>query len=71
MLDSFTFINAYTKISKNAGALSKGYEDDNFMQMFGLSKALTIVKKMKKNDYKFKPVKRTWIPKPGKKRKGL
>lgn len=69
LLDPFTFINAYTKISKNAGALSKGYEDDNFMQMFGLSKALTIVKKMKKNDYKFKPVKRTWIPKPGKKKK--
>lgn len=67
--DPFTFINAYTKISKNKGALTKGYKDENVMQLFGLVKAENIAKKIKMGTYKFSPVKRTWIPKPGKNKK--
>ena len=39
------------------------------MQLFGKEKAQKIAEKIKKDKYEFKPVKRTWIPKPGKKKK--
>jgi group II intron reverse transcriptase/maturase len=67
--DPFTFVNAYAKISKNKGALTKGVDDDNVIQLFGLEKATNIAKKIKKGTYTFKPVQRTWIPKPGKNKK--
>lgn len=67
--DPFTFINAYTKISKNKRALTKGYTDEQIMQLFGQNKVESIAKKIKENSYQFKPVKRTWISKPGKKKK--
>jgi RNA-directed DNA polymerase len=37
--------------------------------LFGLEKATNIAKKIKKGTYTFKPVQRTWIPKPGKNKK--
>jgi len=67
--DPFAMVNAYAKISKNKGALTKGYEDDNTMKSFGLEKAKIITNKIKKGTYSFKPVKRTCISKPGKKTK--
>ena len=67
--DPFVMVNAYAKISKNRGALTKGYNDENMMKSFGIEKAKIITNKIKKGIYKFKPVKRTWIPKPGKKKK--
>jgi hypothetical protein len=66
LYDPFTFVNAYAKISKNRGALTVGHIDDNMMELFGEEKAKEIAKKIKKGEYEFKPVKRTWIPKPGK-----
>jgi len=66
LTDPFTYVNAYTKISKNRGALTEGYEDDQTTVLFGLDKAEKIAKKVKEGTYKFKPVKRTWVPKPGK-----
>jgi RNA-directed DNA polymerase len=67
--DPFTYINAYAKISKNKGALTEGIQDEKIIQLFGLEKATTIAKKIKQDKYEFKPVKRTWVPKPGKKKK--
>lgn len=67
----FIMVNAYAKISKNKRALIKGYEDDNIMKSFGVEKAKIIINKIKKGTYSFKPVKRTWISKPGKKTKRL
>jgi len=67
--DPFIFVNAYTKISKNKGALTKGYKDNSDIEYFGLEKAQIIANKIKNNKYEFKPVKRTWIPKLGKKKK--
>lgn len=69
LYDPFTYINAYAKISKNKGALTKGHQDENTMQLFGLVKAKNIAKKIQKGEYQFKPTSRTWIPKPGKKKK--
>ena len=67
--DPFTFVNAYAKISKNKGAMTEGYDDEGIMKFFGLNDATKIATKIKQDKYKFKPVKRTWIPKPGKKKK--
>lgn len=64
--DPFTIINAYTKISKNKGALTEGHRDNNEMKYFGIKQAKSITEKIKKGTYKFKALKRTWIPKPGK-----
>lgn len=66
--DPFTYINAYSKISKNKGALTKGViKDEDVMQSFSLEKAKIIANKMKQNRYKWKDVRRVWIKKPGKK----
>lgn len=67
--DPFTFVNAYAKISNNKGAFTKGVENDNIIQLFGLEKANNLAKKIKDGRYQFKPVQRTWIPKPRKKKK--
>jgi len=69
LYDPFTFINAYAKISKNKGALTEGINEERTMQLFGLEKASILAEKIKQNRYEFQPVKRTWIPKPGKKKK--
>lgn len=45
--DPFTFVNAYTKISKNKGALTRGYNDDNIMEYFGLKQATKLARKKK------------------------
>lgn len=66
LYNPFTFINAYAKISKNKGALTEGIQDDKTIQLFGIEKAKTLAKKIKNDNYTFKPVKRTWVPKPGK-----
>jgi group II intron reverse transcriptase/maturase len=67
--DPFTIINAYSKISKNKGALTTGIDDDEPIKNFGLAQARKIAKLIKSGRYRFKPVKRTLIPKPGKSKK--
>lgn len=69
--DPFIFISAYAKISKNRGALTKGYKDSNVMVYFGQNQAKKIAKKIKEGTYKFSLVRRAWITKPGKKKKRL
>lgn len=64
--EPFIFVNAYSKISKNKGALTEGFNDDGSMKFFGLKKAIDISQKIKNETYRFKPVKRNWVPKPGK-----
>lgn len=65
--DPFIFVNAYAKITKNKGAMTEKHDNEGIMKFFGLNEATKIATKIKQNKYKFKPVKRTWIPKPGKK----
>lgn len=68
LCDSYTFVNAYGKISKNKGALTKGIsEDTELMKFYGFRDAEKIAKDFKTNQYKWNPTRRTWIPKPGKK----
>lgn len=67
--DPFTIINAYTKISKDKGALTEGHNDSKDMKYFGIKQAKRITEKIKKETYEFRALERTWIPKPGKKKK--
>lgn len=63
----FTFINAYVKISKNKGALTKGpNKDGEIRKYFGFKDANQIATKFKNNTYLWNPSRRTLIPKPGK-----
>lgn len=69
LLDPFTFVNAYGKISKNTGALTKGVSsDEEIMGYFGKINAENIAQKFKTGTYQWKPVRRVMIPKPGKKK---
>lgn len=68
LCDPFTFANAYAKISKNVGALTPGANDDEIMAFFGKANAIELANKFKNKNYKWKPARRTWIPKPGKKK---
>lgn len=62
-----TFINAYAKVSRNKGSLTKGVrEDTQIMKRFGKTEAKKICEKFKAGTYKWKPGRRVWIPKPGK-----
>ena len=66
----FTHINAYTRISKNSGVLTKGIKSDQEVnRFFGQEKAITIANKFKEKNYDWMPARRTMIPKPGKKDK--
>lgn len=63
----FTYINAYARVSKNKGALTKATQtDQEVMRLFGLEKAQSIANKVKLGNYAWQPVRRVWIPKPGK-----
>nr|YP_010337616.1 putative reverse transcriptase/maturase [Dixoniella grisea]UNJ17201.1 putative reverse transcriptase/maturase [Dixoniella grisea] len=64
--DTYIFINAYAKISKNKATLRKDIfpkHDQQVIEFFG--HAIKITEKFKKNSYIFKPTKNTLILKPG------
>jgi len=70
LCDSFTFGNAYVKISKNRGALTKGVaQDAEVNQYFGQNTQDSIAAKFKSKSFNWEPVRRTMIEKPGKKKK--
>ena len=63
----FTYINAYARVIKNKGALTKATNsDEEVMKLFSLEKAQRIANKVKNNNYTWQSVRRVWIPKPGK-----
>lgn len=58
----FTFGNAYVKISKNKGALTKGVaQDAQVMKNFGLSTQDKIADKFRRKNFNWEPVRRTMI----------
>lgn len=68
LYDPWIFANAYAKISKNKGALTRGVpEDDQIMKWFGQGSCLKIADSFRENRYSFLPTRRVLIPKPGKK----
>lgn len=69
LCDPFTFNNAYAKISKNAGALTKGVDStEKTMSFYQNKDAERIANQFKNGNYQWSPTRRTLIPKPGKKK---
>lgn len=63
----YTFINAYSRIVKNKGSTTKGIpSDEEMLRIFSIRDANRIARKFRNQNYKWKPTRRTWIPKPGK-----
>ena len=67
LCDLFTFNNAYSKISKNKGALTLGIDKMEITMKFYQNKEAEIIaQQFKTGNYKWSPTRRTLIPKPGK-----
>jgi group II intron reverse transcriptase/maturase len=65
--DPLIYINAYGKISKNDGALTRaGQEDEGIMEFFGIKEAQKIADLIKNETYTPSPARRVMIPKTGK-----
>jgi group II intron reverse transcriptase/maturase len=70
LCDPFTFANAYTPISKNKGALTKGItQDAEVMNYFGEENTIEIAEKFRRRTFNWEPVRRVMIEKPGRKKK--
>ena len=65
LLDPFTIDNAYSNLSKNKGSLTEGIIPGN-IDGYSRSETLEIINKLKTQTYTPNPVKRVWVPKPGK-----
>lgn len=64
----FTYANAFSIISKNKDARTKSIEADaNRNALFSVSNSHQMANSFIQKTYRFKPVRRVWIPKPGKK----
>lgn len=67
LCNPYTFVNAYVIISKNKGALTEGVKQDKEInKFFGQSNAISIANEFREQKYKWQPVRRVMIPKPGK-----
>jgi retron-type reverse transcriptase len=67
--DPLIYVNAYLKISKNRGVLTKGCQDDGLITHFGIEQAEILARHITDGIYRFSSAKRTWVPKPGRKKK--
>jgi group II intron reverse transcriptase/maturase len=65
LLDPFTLDNAYSNLSKNKGAFTQGVNVGN-IQGYSQTKTLQMIELLKKGKYFPDPIRRVWIPKPGK-----
>mgnify|MGYP001218549228 FL=1 len=67
----WTFITAYSNIALNKGALTAGINpEETTTELFSVEKAIAIAEEFKNKTYKHKPLRGTWISKPGKKTRG-
>lgn len=67
LCNPFLFVNAYVKLSKNTGTLTKKmHKEEETMDVFRKINADNIANKFKEKNYNFSSIRRTWIPKPGK-----
>lgn len=68
LLCPFTLDNAYSNLSRNKGAFTEGVITGN-IQGYSRNTTTKIIQQLKDETYTPQPVRRIWIPKPGKKEK--
>jgi len=61
--DRELFFAAYGKLYANQGAMTKGTDPQDIVDGMSVKRVDTIIEKLKNGVYKWKPVKRTYIPK--------
>lgn len=68
LLNPFTLDNAYTNLSRNKGAFTRGVNTGT-IQGYSRNDSIKLTQMLKEKTYQPNPVRRIWIPKPGKKEK--
>lgn len=68
LLNPFTLDNAYKNLSKNKGAFTIGVNTGS-IQGYGRKDSIKLAEMLRNKTYQPNPVRRIWIPKPGKKEK--
>lgn len=68
LLNPFTLDNAYKNLSRNKGAFTIGVNTGS-IQGYSRNDSIKLSELLRKKKYKPNPVRRIWIPKPGKKEK--
>jgi len=63
------FLKAYTNLYVNDGALTPGIDSDDTVDGMSVKRIETIMEKLKKREYRWKPVKRTYVNKKNSSRK--
>ncbi len=63
------FLLAYANLYANKGALTPGVDPEDTVDGMSLKRIDKIISKLEQGSYKFKPVRRTYIPKKNKKKK--
>jgi len=64
------FINAYGKLYSNRGAMTPGVDGDT-VDGFSIKKVKELIQQLKDRTFRWKPVRRTYIPKGGGKKRPL
>ena len=71
MLDEELFIAAYTKLYSNKGAMTTGVDPNDNIDGMSLARIREIIQTLQNNDWQWKPVRRTYIPKANGKQRPL
>jgi len=71
MLDEKLFIAAYTKLYSNKGAMTDGIDPTDSIDGMSLARIREIIQTLQNNDWQWKPVRRTYIPKANGKQRPL
>src|SRR5262245_29211233 len=63
MLDEELFITAYAKLYSNKGAMTPGVDPKDTIDGMSLKRIRKIIRRLENNQWNWKPVRRTTIPK--------
>lgn len=63
MLDEDLFVAAYVKLYSNKGAMTVGVDGNDQIDGMNLKRIRRIIQKLKNNQWRWKPARRTYIPK--------
>ena len=71
MLDERLFVASYVKLYSNRGAMTVGTDNEDVIDGMSLQRIRNIIQKLQNNEWKWKPVRRRYIPKANDKQRPL